>query len=87
MAAALVFAILETLAPFFVLLGFAIGAVLTGLLFLLGVAGPAGMILHSLPAALVMFAVFSLLAWLVLHRIFTIRRGNVKIWDKDINDN
>ncbi len=86
MAAALVFAILETMAPVFVLLGFAIGAMLTGLLFLTGFAGTQGQLIHSLPITLVVFAVLSLVAWLILHKIFRTRHDNVKIWHKDIND-
>jgi len=86
MAAALVLAILETLAPVFVLLGFAIGAFLTGLLFLLGISGPEGWFMHGLPVTLVIFALLSLVAWLALHKIFGTRRGNVKIWKRDIND-
>ncbi len=84
-AAALVLAILEIFAPFFVLLGFAIGAVFTGVLVWFGVVGPEGAI-ASFPVTLVMFAILSLVAWFVLHRLFPKSRGHVKIWERDINE-
>lgn len=72
--------VLEILAPGYIFLGFAIGAVLTGILVGLGVsAGPAMLIL--------IFAVLSVIAWLILRRTMGIRKGQVKIWDRDINDN
>ena len=71
--------VLEVLAPGFIFLGFSIGAVLTGVL--LGVGLSVG-----LPALLLIFALLSLAAWLVLRR-WGRREGQVKIWDRDINDN
>ncbi|MFM7335811.1 MAG: NfeD family protein [Tabrizicola sp.] len=71
--------VLEVLAPGFIFLGFAIGAVVTGVLVGIGIpAGPAAMIL--------IFAVVSVLAWLILRRVVGVREGQVKIWDRDIND-
>ena len=70
---------LEVLVPGFIFLGFAIGAVVTGLLVGLGI--PAG-----LPALILIFAVVSVVAWLVLRRIVGVREGQVKVWDRDIND-
>ncbi|WP_240790279.1 hypothetical protein [Rhodobacter sp. SY28-1] len=71
--------VLEVLAPGFIFLGFAIGAVVTGVLVGIGVsAGPAALIL--------IFAVVSVLAWLVLRRVVGVREGQVKVWDRDIND-
>ncbi|WP_128514552.1 NfeD family protein [Tabrizicola thermarum] len=71
--------VLEVLAPGFIFLGFAIGAVVTGVL--VGIGIPAG------PAALILiFAVVSVLAWLILRRVVGVREGQVKIWDRDIND-
>jgi inner membrane protein len=71
--------VLEVLVPGFIFLGFAIGAVVTGILVGLGVpAGPTALIL--------IFAVVSVLAWLILRRVVGIREGQVKIWDRDIND-
>ena len=67
--------------PAFLPEGFAIGAVLTGLLVGLGVMG------GSLPLLLLVFAVMSVLAWLALRATMGVRDGQVKMWDKDINDN
>jgi membrane protein implicated in regulation of membrane protease activity len=71
--------VLEILAPGYIFLGFAIGAILTGALVGFGV--PAG-----LPALILIFAVASVAAWLVLRRTMGVREGQVKIWDRDIND-
>ncbi len=71
--------VLEVLAPGFIFLGFAIGAVVTGILVGFGV--PAG-----LPALILIFAVVSVVAWLVLRRVVGVREGQVKVWDRDIND-
>jgi inner membrane protein len=72
--------VLEVLVPGFIFLGFSIGAVVTGILVGLGLA-PA-----SLPALILIFAVVSLVAWFVLRRTMGVREGQVKVWDKDIND-
>lgn len=72
--------VLEVLAPGFIFLGFAIGAVVTGAL--VGFGLPAG-----LPALILIFAVVSVVAWLVLRKTMGVREGQVKIWDRDINDN
>jgi inner membrane protein len=71
--------VLEVLAPGFIFLGFAIGAVVTGILVGFGI--PAG-----LPALILIFAVVSVVAWLVLRRVVGVRDGQVKVWDRDIND-
>lgn len=81
MAAALVLAILEVLAPGFVFLGFALGTLTVGVLLLLGIGTAL-----SLPVLLLIFAVLSLAAWLILRRLFALPTGQVKIIDKDIND-
>ena len=78
--AGLALAILEVFAPAFVFVGFAIGAVVVGGLLALGLG-------ITLPWLLVTFAVVSLLAWIVLRQVFGIRRGQVKTWDTDINEN
>ena len=80
-AAALALAILELVAPAFVLLGFAIGAAAVAMILFFGspLAG-------SLPWLLVIFAVLSALAWYALRAIFGVRTSEVKHWDKDIND-
>ncbi len=81
-----VIGILELLVPAFVFLGFAVGAVLTGLIEWSGLP-PAGWMAGSLPAHLLVFGVLSLLAWLGLRAVFGIGHGQVKLWEKDINDN
>jgi inner membrane protein len=72
--------VLEVLAPGYIFLGFAAGAVLTGVLLALGVLG------GSLPILLLVFALLSLASWLVVRRISGVRAGQVKVWDRDIND-
>ncbi len=80
MIAGAVLGILEVVIPGFILLGFAIGAGLTGLLLWAGVLG------GSLAVLLLVFAVASLVAWLALRKVVGVRRGQVKVWDRDIND-
>lgn len=77
--AALVLGMLEIAAPAFILLGFAIGAAITSLI--VAVASP------SVAATLLIFAVLSLISWLVLQRVFSLKKGQVKTFDTDINDN
>lgn len=74
-------AVAEVMLPGFILLGFAIGAALVGLLLLVGLLG------GNFYVLLLIFAVASLVAWIVLRRMVGIRKGQVKIWDRDINDN
>ncbi|MCV2864011.1 NfeD family protein [Albidovulum sediminicola] len=81
LTAGVVLAILEVAVPGFIFLGFAGGATLTGIGIWLGLVG------GTLPALLLVFAVASLASWAVLRAIFGRRRGQVKIWEKDINDN
>lgn len=73
--------VLEVLAPGYIFLGFAIGAVATGVLVGISLA-PSG-----LAALLLVFAVLSVVAWLALRRVVGVRGGQVKVWDRDINDN
>jgi membrane protein implicated in regulation of membrane protease activity len=80
--AGLVLGILEVALPGFVLLGFAIGAMATaGLLLALGPGMAPG-----LPVLLLVFALASGVAWIVLRRVFALRRAEVKRWERDIND-
>jgi inner membrane protein len=77
--------IVEVFVPGFFFLGFSVGAVVTGLVLLTG--GPlATWLAGSLPLTLLFFAVVSLLAWLVLRRVVGVRKGQLKIWDRDINE-
>ena len=80
-AAGGVLAILEVMVSGYVLLGFAVGAVLTGVLIALGILG------EWLSPMVLVFALASLAAWLVLRRIFGLPRDRVKIIEHDINDN
>ncbi len=74
-------AVAEVMLPGFVLLGFAIGAALVGLLLLIGLLG------GNLYVLILIFALASLVAWIALRRLVGIRKGQVKIWDRDINEN
>lgn len=80
-AAGVVLAILEVVVSGYVLLGFAVGAVLTGVLIWAGLLGP------SLAVMLLVFALASLGAWLILRKIFGLPKDNVKIIHHDINQN
>lgn len=85
-AAALVMAILEVVIPGFILLGFAGGAALVSVV--LATGGPLAVWLAgSWPWTAVVFAVASLVTWLVLRRVIGVHRSQVKLWDEDINDN
>jgi len=79
MAAGLGLAILELIAPGFIFVGFAIGAIVVGVLVAMGVV-------LSLPWALVAFAVVSVVAWIALRQIFGVREGQRKIFRRDINE-
>lgn len=78
-AGAIALGILEMLAPGFIFVGFAVGALVVGLLLLLGVA-------PGLPWLLVIFAAVSLATWLILRRVVGIRKGQAKRIDIDINE-
>ena len=81
MVAAGLLAILEMIVPAFVFLGFAVGAAITGLLTLAGVLGSAWA-----PMVFV-FAVASLGGWFLLRAVFGKHEGQVKVIDRDINEN
>ncbi len=78
LAAALGLAILETLAPGFIFLGFAAGAALTALVVLLPWQ-------PGLAALLAIFAVLSLVSWLVLRRLFRTPDDQTRTFHEDIN--
>ena len=75
--------VLEVLVPGFIFLGFAIGAVITGVL--VGALVGIGVLGGSVPVLALVFAVLSLVAWLALRRVVGVTKGQVKVWDKDIN--
>lgn len=76
---ALALAIIEILLPGFVFLGFAIGAAAVAVILLTPLS-------LTLPVLLLVFAVLSLAAWLILRRVFALPKGQVKTFDTDIND-
>lgn len=85
-AAAIVLAIGEVLMPAYVLLGFAIGAAAVAVVLIIG--GPlAALMVGSAPALILGYAILSLVAWLVLRKVLGVRRGQVKTFDSDINEN
>ncbi|AGI69937.1 hypothetical protein OAN307_c45850 [Octadecabacter antarcticus 307] len=81
MVVALLLAIAEILIPAWIFFGFALGALFLGAMIWIGIGAS-----MSLAWSLVVFAVFSLIAYVILRRIFGVRRGQIKIWDRDIND-
>lgn len=81
-AFALVLAILEVAAPGFVLLGFSIGAVVVTALLGLGGAAAVG---GTVPWMLCIYAAVSLVAWIILRKSFALKRGQVKVFEEDIN--
>ncbi|MAB05704.1 MAG: hypothetical protein CML50_06785 [Rhodobacteraceae bacterium] len=79
LAAALVLLLLEMLAPGFIFLGFAIGAAAVGLWLLAGYA-------VGWPWLLLICAGVALAAWVALRQIVGGRKGQTRIWDRDINE-
>ena len=81
MSGALILATLEVLIPGYIFLGFALGAAVMGLMILFGFSA------SGLALTLVIFAVFSLISYLLMRKVFGLRTGQVKVWDTDVNDN
>ncbi|WP_328591481.1 NfeD family protein [Marimonas lutisalis] len=84
-AAGICLAILEVFVPGFVFLGFAVGAVVVGILLALGGA-IAAWLTSSVSMMALMFAIFSLVAWLVLRKVMGVRKGQIRHWETDINE-
>ncbi|MEL7202558.1 MAG: hypothetical protein AAGL19_00220 [Pseudomonadota bacterium] len=82
MVGALLMAILEVVAPAQIFLGFALGAAGVGAALLFGVPG----LSTSVPMMLLLFAVISLIAWLVIRQAVGVRKGQVKVFEHDINE-
>ena len=80
MSASLLLATLEVLVPGYVFLGFALGALGVGLLMTVVSLG-------GIATMLLIFAALSLAAYLGLRRVFGLKTGSVKVWDRDINEN
>lgn len=81
MSGALILATLEVLIPGYIFLGFALGAAVMGLMILFGFSA------SGLALTLVIFAVFSLISYLLMRKVFGLKTGQVKVWDTDVNDN
>ncbi|MEO1639009.1 MAG: hypothetical protein AAFU41_07145 [Pseudomonadota bacterium] len=81
MSGALVLATLEVLIPGYIFLGFALGAAMMGLLLLFGVSA------GGFALTLVIFAVLSLVSYLLMRKFFALKTGQVKVWETDVNDN
>ena len=79
-------AILEMLAPTYVLLGFAIGAGVVAVALLTGLLAGLAASAHGAAWLLVLFAVVSLLAWVGLRLAFGPAGGGARTFDRDIND-
>lgn len=80
LAAALVFAILEVLAPVFIFLGFCVGAAAVGALLALGFSFGG-----SLAGLLVLFALISLASTVLLRLVLGARPHDTKTYTEDIN--
>ncbi len=79
-SAGILFGILEIVVPAYIFMGFSFGAIAMGILLALGVDG------LSVGWMLVIFAAVSLVSVILLRLTFGLRRGQVKVWDRDIND-
>ncbi|BAQ70825.1 hypothetical protein NHU_03699 [Rhodovulum sulfidophilum] len=79
LAGAAVLAILEILAPVQVFFGVAVGAAAVGIALWLGLA-------VAWPWLLVIWGLVAGLSWLVLRWALGVRKGQVRIWDDDINE-
>ena len=80
-AGAVIFAILATLAPVFIFLGFAAGAAVVGILLVIGV-GFGG----SVAWMLVVFAAVSLALTIALRMVLGTRRSETKTFIDDVNE-
>lgn len=83
--AGLALALVELALPGYVFLGTAAGAVITGAFLWLGLP-PAAWISASFSNALLFLACVSVLAWVLMRRFLGVRKGQVKRWDRDINE-
>lgn len=78
--AALVLAVLELFLPGWIFMGIAGSVGVMGLLLISGIWSA------SLPVTLVVTAVLSGVIWLILRKVAGVNKGQVRIWDRDIND-
>lgn len=80
-AAGAVLGVLEVIVSGYVLLGFAAGAIVTGLLIWVGLLG------QSVGGVLLAFAIASFAAWASFHWLFRLPLDRAKVIHHDINDN
>jgi membrane protein implicated in regulation of membrane protease activity len=83
--AGFVLALIELVLPGYMFLGSAVGAVVTGIVMWLGLP-PAAWIAASLANALLFLACVSVVAWVLMRWFLGVRKGQVKVWDRDINE-
>lgn len=84
-AAGILLAGAEVLAPGYVFLGFSLGAVATGTV--LGLGGPfAAHVAADVARVLVLFAVASAVGWGVLRAVAGVRNDQVRSVERDVND-
>jgi membrane protein implicated in regulation of membrane protease activity len=76
----IIFMLLELMMPSYLFLGFGLGAIVTGITLALGIT-------MSAQYLMLLFAIASLISWILLRRFFKLPKGNVKTFDHDINDN
>jgi membrane protein implicated in regulation of membrane protease activity len=57
-----------------------LGAIITGITLALGIT-------MSAQYLMLLFAIASLISWILLRQFFKLPKGNVKTFDHDINDN
>ncbi len=76
----IIFMLLELVMPSYLFLGFGLGAIVTGITLALGIT-------MSAQYLMLLFAIASLISWILLRQFFKLPKGNVKTFDHDINDN
>ncbi len=84
-AGGLAVGIFELILPGYVFVGMAVGAVVTGLIQWSG-QWPAAWMMESLSNSLLVFAVLSLIVWVLLRALVGVRKGQVTRFDRDINE-
>ena len=76
----IIFMLLELMMPSYLFLGFGLGAIVMGITLALGIT-------MSAQYLMLLFAIASLISWILLRQFFKLPKGNVKTFDHDINDN
>ena len=76
----IVLILLELMMPSYLFLGFGFGSIVTGITLALGIT-------MSAQYLMLLFAIASLISWVLLRQFFKLPKGNVQTFDHDINDN